>query len=65
MFVMLPCVLGIVAEADIKTQTCYLMSSITIGITYVLGVVIWYLYDVIKLGMNNFTDGNGYPLKPW
>lgn len=66
-----PCLLccfvcmGIVSEADIKVQTCFLVSSITVAIVYVLGVIIWFLYDIANIGMNKYTDGNGYPLLHW
>ncbi len=29
------------------------------------GFGIWWLVDVIRLGVNKFNDGNGVPLKPW
>jgi hypothetical protein len=29
------------------------------------GFGIWWLFDVIRLGINKFNDGNGVPLKPW
>ncbi len=29
------------------------------------GLGIWWLADVIRLGINTFNDGNGAPLKPW
>ncbi|CAF1161369.1 unnamed protein product [Rotaria sordida] len=29
------------------------------------GFGIWWLVDVIRIGVNKFNDGNGAPLKPW
>ena len=56
---------GIMAEATVKTQTCFLWTTVVMFVTYFLGAVIWWLYDLIKFGTNNFVDSYGYPLKPW
>ena len=41
---------------------------ITAGVFKLLtlgGFGIWWLVDVIRLGVNSFNDGNGAPLHPW
>lgn len=69
--VLFPCMLlclvflGILVESDIKSQTCFLISSIAISIFYILTVIIWYMYDLISIGRNTYTDGNGVPLENW
>ena len=69
--VLFPCLLlclvflGILVESDIKSQTCFLISSVIISIIYVLVVIFWYFYDIINFGKNAYLDGNGVPLDPW
>jgi len=69
--VLFPCMLlylvflGIIVESDIKSQTCFLIGSIVVTVLYLFGVIIWYLYDVINLGLNKYTDGHGVPLQHW
>jgi len=72
LFVLLfPCLLlvlvfmGIIVESDIKSQTCFLVSSIAVSFFYLITVLIWYIYDLVNIGRNDYTDGNGVPLKPW
>jgi len=56
---------GILAEASVKTQTCFLYTTVVLFTMYLLGALVWYLYDVIIFGMNQYTDGNGYPMQAW
>lgn len=57
--------LGIIVESDIKSQTCFLISSIIISVFYLVTVLVWYLYDLINIGRNLYPDGNGVPLQSW
>lgn len=57
--------MGIIIDSDIKTQNCFLISSIVVFGLYTLSIIIWYFYDIINFGINSYTDGNGIPLLHW
>jgi len=57
--------LGIIVESDIKSQNCFLISSIVVSFIYVSVIIAWYLYDVINFAKNDYFDGNGVPLEAW
>ncbi len=69
--VLFPCMLlclvflGIIVESDIKSQTCFLITSIAISVAYILVVIVWYFYDIVHLAENTYPDGQGVPLLKW
>ena len=32
---------------------------------YVIGIAVWYIFDLVYFGMNSYRDSNGIPLRPW
>jgi len=57
--------LGVLADEGIKAQSFIMITSLVVGGLYVLAVAIWYIYDLVLYGMNEYSDGNGIPLKAW
>lgn len=40
-------------------------TAIVVGAVGLLGVVGWWIADMVRFGKNNVKDGNGQPLKEW
>ncbi len=32
---------------------------------YAIGLAVWYIYDLVNFGLNNYSDSNGMPLRKW
>jgi len=64
LFCLLVCV-GIIAMDSLNCQKFFAVISAGLGLIYTIGVVVWFLVDLVMFGLNKYKDGNGVPLKEW